>query len=252
LAPLSMWATKDQVLAAALDNSVALYVVGLAAAALSAGYAGKILVLTWRRVPAQEAARVSAEHDTEQRGTREVPKLARLPLVVLAFGAAVLGVLALGPWGEAIGSALNGPEYQSAGLSELLISAVLAAVVVLAVWRWTPPEPGWARGWLGLETAAHVVVVAPTLRLADGLARFDDRVLSHGVDELSAATMRTAYQAGRLDDRRVDGTVRWVSAQVRRLGVLARRPQTGQLHQYYLQAVVLVAAGFLLLLTVRG
>ncbi len=252
LAPLSMWATKDQVLAAALEDSVALYVVGLAAAALSAGYAGKILVITWRRVPARDADRVLVEHDTEQRGTRQVLPLARLPLVLLALGAAVLGVLALGPWGEAIGRTVNGPEYRSAGLTELLVSAVLALVVVLAVWRWGPPEPGWARGWLGLETAARVVVVAPTLRLADTLARFDDRVLGQGVDALSTMTLRTAYRAGRMDDHRVDGTVRWVSAQIRRLGALARRPQTGQLHQYYLQAVVLFAAGFLLLLTVRG
>jgi NADH-quinone oxidoreductase subunit L len=38
---------------------------------------------------------------------------------------------------------------------------------------------------------------------------------------------------------------------VGRLGQLARRPQTGQLHQYYLAAGVLLVAGFLLVVTVR-
>nr|MBA2696324.1 NADH-quinone oxidoreductase subunit L [Actinomycetota bacterium] len=211
-----------------------------------------ILVVVWRRVPAEDTGRVRAEHDTEQQGTRTVPAIARPPLVVLALGAAVLGVLALGPWGEAIARALDGPEHASAALVELLVSAALALAVVLAVWRWKAPEPGWARGWLGLETASHVLVVTPTLRLAEALARFDDRVLDRGVDALSTATLRTAYQAGRVDDRRVDGAVQWVTAQIRRLGALARRPQTGQLHQYYLQSVVVVTAGFLLLLAVRG
>ena len=40
-------------------------------------------------------------------------------------------------------------------------------------------------------------------------------------------------------------------SQVRRLGTLARRPQTGQLHQYYVQAVALLAVGVLLLVMVR-
>src|SRR5699024_5651974 len=44
VAPLALWATKDAVLAAALAQSPWLYAVGLAAAALSAAYAGKILV----------------------------------------------------------------------------------------------------------------------------------------------------------------------------------------------------------------
>lgn len=39
VAPLSLWATKDAVLAAALEESPALYVVGLAASAMSAVYA---------------------------------------------------------------------------------------------------------------------------------------------------------------------------------------------------------------------
>ena len=50
---------------------------------------------------------------------------------------------------------------------------------------------------------------------------------------------------------RVDGAVEGLALWVRRLGDLARTPQTGQLHQYYLHAVAVLAAGLLLLLTVR-
>lgn len=56
VAPLSLWATKDEVLSVALEQSPALYVVGLAAAALSAAYAGKILVTVWRSLPADAGA----------------------------------------------------------------------------------------------------------------------------------------------------------------------------------------------------
>ncbi len=46
--PLSLWATKDAVLAGALEQSVWLYAAGLAAAGLSAAYAARILVVVWR------------------------------------------------------------------------------------------------------------------------------------------------------------------------------------------------------------
>ncbi len=45
----------------------------------------------------------------------------------------------------------------------------------------------------------------------------------------------------------MEAGVRAVTAGARTLGRLARRPQTGQLHQYYAQAVVLLAALALLL-----
>jgi NADH-quinone oxidoreductase subunit L len=66
-APLSLWATKDAVLAAALEESPWLYAAGLAASALSAGYAGKILVVLWRRAPHPRP--VEADDGEEQQGT---------------------------------------------------------------------------------------------------------------------------------------------------------------------------------------
>jgi hypothetical protein len=42
-----------------------------------------------------------------------------------------------------------------------------------------------------------------------------------------------------------------VVAGARRLGELARRPQTGQLHQYYAQAAVALAVLALLVVVVR-
>ena len=170
IAPLSLWLTKDAVLAAALETSPWLYAVGLLGAAVSAAYAGKIVVVIWRRPDRELAAR---HLDEEEPGTRTVGLLEATPLVVLAAGAAVLGVLA--PAAPAI---------------ELAVSAVIAIVVLLAVTYLVPrgrlPELPWALRWFGMERAVHAVIVVPTVRLAHALAVFDDRVVDRGVQKLAA------------------------------------------------------------------
>ena len=247
VAPLSLWATKDAVLAAARERSPALYVVGLAAAALSAAYAGKVLVVLARRAPEG----VEEEFDDERRGTRHVGVLEQAPLVVLAAGAALLGALALPPVADVLRRALGEAAAPVAGVAEMTVSAVLALVVLMVVWRWRVPEPGWAAGWLGLEAAAHAVVVRPVLRLAEALARFDDRVLDRAVTAVARGGLAAGRAAARFDVGGVDAAVQALARGVRRLGALARRPQTGLLHQYYLQAATLLVAAVVLLLVVR-
>lgn len=276
VAPLALWATKDAVLTAALEESPLLYAVGLAAAALSAGYAGKILVVMWRQVSDQERSEVDRRLDEEQPGTRNIGALEQGPLVVLALGALLLGLLALPPLGDTVARAL-GEEPGHPSALELAASTVIALVVLALVWRRPVPEPRWARSWLGLEHAAQVSVVRPALSIAEALARFDDRVLDRAVtgtaawtvgaarrmgvfddqvldaavDRTARGTMRVADRAARDDDRWFDGAVEGLATQMRALGRVARRPQTGQLHQYYLQAIAVLAIGVLLLVTVR-
>lgn len=275
-APLALWATKDAVLAAALEKSPALYAVGLAAGAMSAAYAGKILVVLWRPARDSEREVIESHLDEEERGTRHVGVLEQAPLAVLAAGAAVLGVLALPPIGDAIARAL-GEEPLHPSLLEMVTAALIAVAVLALVW-WRPvPQPQWARDWLGLDRAMQMCVVRPTLALAETLARFDDRVLDRvvtgsaqavlGVAHLAATlddrvldgavegtsrvSMRVAVRAGRYDDRSFDGFVEQLAALIRQLGRLARRPQTGQLHHYYVQAVAVLAIGIILLVAVR-
>ncbi len=276
-APLSLWATKDEILAAALEASPALYAVGLLGAALSAGYAGKVLVLVWRRAP--DGAERGFE--TEQQGVRRVTAAQQAPLMVLALAAAVLGVLALPPVGGWLRVAVGDTASPTAGVGGLALSAGIAVVVLAVAWRAVAAEPRWAAspvgralaGWLGLERAVHAGLVRPTLALAAALARFDDRVLDRSVDGVAAATLTaaralavtddrvvdgavrgavtatlsTARTSASVDDRVVDGAVSAIARGARRLGALARRPQTGLLHQYYLQAVVVLAVAVALL-----
>ena len=263
IAPLSLWATKDAVLAGALEVSGLLYAAGLVAAALSAAYAGKVLWTIWRRDGRAEATGTEAAEG----GTGRVGPLEQAPLVVLAAGAAVLGALALPPVSRALAEAVGG--HGGVAPVELVVSAAIALVVLLLMLRLRVPEPGWAAGWLGLEAAAHAVVVRPALGLGHALARFDDlvldravtaaagavpvlaraaarfddRVLDAGVGATAHAAAATGRDAARLDDDVVDGAVEGLAGRVRRLGQLARAPQTGAVHQYFLQAVAVLAVG---------
>lgn len=250
--PLSLWATKDEVLSAALDESPALYAVGLAAGLLSAGYAARALAAVTR--PIDAATRV----DTEQAGTRRLGLLEKLPLPALALGAACLGILALPPVAGAWKDLLGTGREPSPGPAELAASGALAVLVVAVTWvlvnrgsrlpaAWTAP----ALNWLHLERLAGVLIARPVFALAQALARFDDRVVDGGVRAAAATGRLAAGLAGGRVEIRVDGVVDAVGRGARRLASLARRPQTGQVHTYYAQAAVLLAVLILIVLVVR-
>ncbi|TFD27722.1 proton-conducting transporter membrane subunit [Cryobacterium lyxosi] len=270
IAPLALWATKDQLLAAALETSTALYVVGLAAAALAAAYAGKALIIVW----SHPLANARDEYDTEQRGTRHIGAWKRVPLTVLAAGAALLGVLTLPPVGDWVRGVLGAESEPRPGMLELVGSTLLALLVLgLVAWKGAP-RSSWAANWLGLEQMTRVMVVDPLLLLSKRLARFDDAVLDRGIHVAARAVMLGARRLGRFDDHGldaavtaaargsivtgsaaaradtdgVDAAVEAIAGTARRFGVIARRPQTGQLHQYYAQITVVLAVAVILLL----
>ncbi|MDY6811914.1 MAG: proton-conducting transporter membrane subunit, partial [Actinomycetota bacterium] len=240
VAPLSLWATKDSVLAVALEHSPWLYGVGLLASVLSAVYAGKIVAVVAR----PGIRRVSASFEAAP------PFGAVAPVIVLAVGAAVAGLLALPPAGTALAEALDDGSVASATAIELTVSGVLAIAVVALVWWRGVPEPRWAAQWLGIERGMRVAVVGPTLWLAHTVARADQR-LDRGVEVAVTKTTRLAGLAARVDTDVVDGAVEGAAGAAGRLGALARRPQTGQLHQYYLQIVAVLVLAVVVLVFVR-
>lgn len=139
-----------------------------------------------------------------------------------------------------------------------MLSGAVALLAAALTWTWnTRPLPLPARAksgftdWLFLERAAHVLLVAPVLRLARAAAAFDDRILDRAVDGSAAATVRFARWTDSVVEGAVDGTVTAVAAGTRALGRLARRPQTGQLHQYLAQAVAAFTVLAVVLVLVR-
>ncbi|AEA28935.1 NADH dehydrogenase (quinone) (plasmid) [Pseudonocardia dioxanivorans CB1190] len=235
LPPLSLWVAKDTVLAATLaapaPGVVALYVVGLAAAAVAAVYSAKALWFVWR--PAAGVAQPPAAAEVEQPPAGRLSAVTGPPLVVLAIGAAALGILPL--LGHGLLRPEPGPRWW-----ELVVSAAVAGAATAWGWRAATrlPEPGLLHRWWDLEQAARLLLVRPVHRLAHGLARFDDHVLDRGVDAAARATVTLARQLDRRGEPAVDGVVRGVVDGARALGRWAQRPQTGQLHQYYAQASV--------------
>ncbi|MFI0367535.1 NADH-quinone oxidoreductase subunit L [Actinomadura sp. 1N219] len=241
--PLSLWATKDTVLSAALDVSPPLYAVGLAAALLSAGYAARALFVVTRPTDA---------------ATRHIALLEKVPLPVLALGSAALGIFALPAVDEAWSDLLGTGHGPGPGAAELALSGGLALLVLAMTWgfmrrggrvraAWTAP----ALHWLHLERLAGLLVARPVFALATALARFDDRVIDGGVRATAATGRLAAALAGRRIEIRVNGLVAAVGRGTRLLAALARRPQTGQAHTYYAQAAVLLAVLIVVVLLVR-
>ncbi|MFI0450280.1 NADH-quinone oxidoreductase subunit L [Actinomadura sp. 6N118] len=252
LAPLSLWATKDAVLTAAWAESSALYVVALVAALLGALYSAKAIAIIWQRPrDGGEISRDSEETPDAVGGWRAGP------IPVLAVISAVLGVYAIPAVADEFAELIGSPATEPAGW-QLVLSAVLALAAVcgtIAVVRRGArlpiPVQAALAGWLGLERAAHVLLVRPTFALAHALARFDDRVVDRGVDVAAEAVHKVARLADLRLEHPIDAVVSGVAGGFRWLGRLARRPQTGQLHAYYAQAAALFAALALILVLVR-
>ncbi|TSD93777.1 NADH-quinone oxidoreductase subunit L [Skermania sp. ID1734] len=237
--PLSLWVSKDGVLAAAAQQSQPLYVIGFAAAVLGAVYAGRALVLVW--LP--EASDAASGFDVEEKGTRRVKARQWLPLVALAASAAGLGALALPAVHFSVvgGAAATGATRGELALSGLVaVAAVAVTAVVVRRWGDVPSvSVSVLAGWLGLQHGVRILIVAPTLRTAAALARFDDAVLDRGVWALAQEGITAARWTARVEPV-IDGLVIAVAAGARDLAGWARRPQTGQVHQYYAQAVVVM------------
>ncbi|MFI7679055.1 NADH-quinone oxidoreductase subunit L [Actinophytocola sp. NPDC049390] len=244
--PLSLWATKDHVLTNALHASTPLYLVGLAAAVLSAVYAARAVVLVWS----------PSTPDTEpaEPGTGTVNTWQRLPLPILAVAAVVLGAAALPSVWSGFARVLPGASEVAPTWWELVLSgalALLAAGATAAVMRGSDLRAGEPlRTWFGLETLARTLVYRPMLAGADRLARFDDRAVAGGVQATAAVGATVARVVDARAEWSIERTVRAVADGFRALGRLARRPQTGQQHHYYAQAVVALAALAVLLLLI--
>lgn len=238
LPPLSLWATKDAVLAGAREESLALYLVALCATVLAVVYAMVALVALLRPATGGEPD----AGDQEEPATGEVPSRMPVALAPLGLGAVLLGVLTLPAVLERVpGTATEPTTAELAGSSVLV---VLTAVATLAWLRPTGRVPtstaGLLRSWLHLEQVVHAVVVRPCLRAAELAARADDHVLARGVTGVATGALRAARAASR-GDVGIDRTVRGVASAARGGGRLVRRTSaTGQLHHYYLQLVAVL------------
>ncbi|MFE1441990.1 NADH-quinone oxidoreductase subunit L [Streptomyces sp. NPDC058739] len=268
--PLALWAAKDVLLAGALEDSTALYAVGLAAAVISAAYSAKALWFVWRPAPAAYDGDRPAAYDGDRPEShdgdrpaphdrdRPSPYTARLPLIALAVACVALTVTSFPPVRDAVDRVLGDGPQAAPHAGEFVLSGALAVTVCAVIWVRGPQLlalPGradaWAARWLCLETVAHRLLVRPVLRLAGLLAALDDRVLDRAVEGTARGSVRLARWTDARVEVLVDGAVEGVAAGARVLGRWARRPQTGQLHQYLAQAVAAFTLLAVVLVLVR-
>lgn len=262
--------SKDEIVAGAGRSSPLLGLAVLVAGLLSALYAGRYHLLAFGR--GRRADSVGAVG--RRPGLVELAALGSLAAVTLGLSALWLPGVA-GTVEEATRGSLveAGPGELAVALVPLLLAAGLIAWLVrhdrLADLGLDSSTQTAAGDWLGLPTLTDRLVVAPTLRLSQALARADDRVIDAGVrravalaglvsrlasghlefridalvSRIASVTLDSARASRVLDDSRVDRAVEASARSVGLAGRQSRRLQTGLAHHYY----VIVAAGLALI-----
>lgn len=268
--PLGGAWSKEAIVAAAIETSVALGIATLAAGFLSALYVGRFQLLAFG------LDRGSGSGSRQLRRPTSTELAALAVLAATTIGLAILWL----PATSDVVLDLTGGELKTGSAWEFLVAVgllLLAGFVVVLLDRRgrlldvgvRPALQAAVGDWLLLPRATSALVVAPTLRLSAALGRADDRVVDAGVraaariaqlvsslvarrvefsidgvvGATAAATMRTAAASRRADDAGVDGAVEATGRGVGLAGHQSRRLQTGQSHHYF----VIVAVGLVLI-----
>ena len=224
IAPLAGFFSKDEILAAANEKSIAIYAILTAAAFLTAFYMGRQLLMVFFGKPRSVASEKASES----------PLLVTLPLVVLAllsvFGGALNlpGSHILETWLE---HTLEGVTPGHFVLTVALISLAVALLGLLLAWLVYGRKPSFENGQPdplrkplnGLFTALenkwwvdelyNTVIVRPY----DAVARFSAGVIDQGI---------------------IDGLINGMGSMVGSLAKAWRRYQNGYVRSYALTIVV--------------
>jgi NADH-quinone oxidoreductase subunit L len=218
--PLAGFFAKDQILEIANHTGRTwIYLLGTLGALLSALYIGRVVFLAFFGSPRSE----EAEH------AHESPSVMTIPLLVLAAGAVLAGLLlstsAEGTLARAL-EPVTGPVPHGEGLPTLALSAIATAIALgaLAVAWWV-----YASGrveWLTLRERLQ-----PLPRAARSGWYVDQAYSTLFVNPGAAAARFTANV---FDTKVVDGLVNGVGAGTRRLAAVGRLLQTGFVRSYAL------------------
>jgi len=233
--PLAGFFAKDEILEVANGTAhLWLYVLGGVGAVISALYIGRLVFLAFFGKARSEEA--------EQ--AHESPPIMTIPLIALAVGAALAGLLnttADGALARFLEPVLGPVPSGTAGLARpvlVVLSMTFAVLALVAAWF------VYASGsidWLALR-----VRLAPLQRLFANGWYVDDYYSAILVTPGKAAAAFSAYV---FDARVIDGAVNGIGTSVRRLAAVGRRLQTGLVRTYALALLagavgILVYVGF--------
>jgi NADH-quinone oxidoreductase subunit L len=234
--PLAGFFAKDQILEIANHTGHAwVYVLGTIGALLSALYIGRLLFLAFFGEPRSE----EAEH------AHESPPVMTVPLVVLAAGAVVAGLLlansAEGTLARFL-EPLTGAVPQGEGLSTLALSVIATAIALGAI-----AVAWWVYASGRVDRVAFRERLQPLPRAA-AAGWYVDQAYSTLIVNPGIAAAR--FSANVFDAKGIDGLVNGIGGGVRRLAAAGRRIQTGFVRSYALGLFV-GAVGVLLWLGTR-
>ncbi len=266
----SGFASKDAILASTLHfvraqpAHLLLFLVPAVGSALTAFYMFRLWFLIFAGSPRTEAAETAVEPG----------RLLRWPMIALAIPSVVAGwtavILPLGfepvierwlRYAEPIESVDPGDAHWWAMGASILVGSVGFGLGVLYYGPWDawkrldprrtierlgPVHRFLAAGW-HFDALYRATVVRPTIRLAEGVATLDRRVLDAIVNGSARAVERISRFEGVFDRVAVDRLVTLVAAGVGEAGRWGRKLQTGQLRSYLMVlATAVVGLGALL------
>ena len=218
--PLAGFFAKDQILEIANHTGRTwIYVLGTLGALLSALYIGRLVFLAFFGAPRSD----------EARHAHESPLVITRPLVILAAGAVLAGLLlstsAEGTLARFL-EPVTGPVPHGEGLSTLALSVIATAIALgaLAVASWV-----YASG--RVDRVRFRERLQPLPRAAAS-GWYVDRAYSTLFVKPGIAAAR--FSADVFDSKGVDGLVNGVGGGVRRLAAAGRRIQTGFVRSYAL------------------
>lgn len=213
LPPFSGFFSKDEILAAAFERSIIVYVVLSAAAFLTAFYITRQFMLIFTGTARSD----TAQHAHESQPILTYPLIA---LAILAAGGGLLnfpGSLGFARWiGQSTGETQS-PDFNL--LIAALSSIVALAGIVFAYVRYrryrvdSPPESrlasGFQRDWR-LDTFYNAFIVQPFKRLASRIAAADSTA-SYGLDRAVVnVANRLSSEAGKLQTGQLSWNIAWV------------------------------------------
>jgi len=232
--PLAAFWSKDAIVVAAEDDPAWLVLV-LVAAAGSAAYLLRPVLLLWR--------------GTERHGVRvEAGRPAMVAAAAVLGGASVV----LGGLGDPLAELLGAPAPQVSLVTAVLSVAAVAvgAGAVLVAPRVPRAVAAAAREQLYANVLLRAAVQRPGLALAWAIDVADRRALDAAVDGVGRGGLALARAEDQLERRGIDAAVDGLARLIGHGGREASRVQTGRLHEYLRDTVLgATAVAFVLVLT---
>jgi NADH-quinone oxidoreductase subunit L len=261
--PLAGFWSKDEILAVAFQQNIIVWVLGTVAAFITAFYMTRQVFLTFMGQPRNEEIHA-----------HESPRSMYVPLIILAIGAVLVGLLGVPAELPVLGPLLGNNPFHHFLVEQfsqwhyvhlphvgfngavMLISVVMAGAGIglgYLLYGRNPLQAGqkdplermgglWTllRNKYYVDELYRATIIRGTILLADIFFRFDQGVIDFVVNIIGKLTERWSYVSLLFDTYVVDGIVNGVGRLTSAVGQELRYIQTGRVQNYLVIVVISV------------